>query len=158
MNDDLYGYELEDGESISYAHPPGQLGNYGAVKLLAFYFGLVFLVSLAAIKWPALDAVFMAPRAGIPGVILLLLAFTLSGLNWRWLKRSELTPKMRPIVLTNKRLLLPNGNDMALTSMISVRVNFSGLRIEGDKLANGLTLIGLSNVQNLKTAIERQLT
>lgn len=154
MNDDLYGYELEDGESIVFAQnqsynirPAYVLYAIMCVACLLYYF---FVVNLLPEN--------MLDRSALHILTFLIIALGITPLAVRLHRKLTRGVFERPVVVTNRRTLVPNGDQLTHQAVTEVQANNDTLKVKGSKLADGLLITGLPNPQTLKTAIERQLT
>ncbi len=153
MNDDLYGYELEDGESIVFSQ--NQSYNIRAasvlyaimcVACLLYYF---FVVDLLPED--------MLDRSALHILTVLIFVHGITPLAVRLHRKLTRGVFERPVVVTNRRTLLPNGRQLTHQAVTEIKANKNTLEVQGSKLADGLLITGLPNPQTLKTAIERHL-
>ena len=157
MNDDLYGHDLEAGEKVVFVGPTSP----EPVREVAILAAMVFIMAPTLWRlldnWPFMAALRPDSKLQI-ALLLFLLGISAMGFLNRLFQSTRPTPKKaRPALLTTHRVIAPNGHSLPLSRISSVRTRFSATILEGQKLADGMTIGNMQNARAFRTAIERSL-
>lgn len=151
MNDDLYGHELSNGEEVMYSQSTYKTAQTGPVAVM------VIVASFATILNPDIPALLSSWLRTVPHFALLpgfLAVFVLVRLVSETLRYWF---KPRLALVTNQRVIAPNGLDIPLSNISKVHGRWSTVKLDGQKLADGLTIRDMQDARAFRTAIERQL-
>lgn len=151
MNDDLYGHALNEGEHVSFVQWPLKLG---------LPFLLIILIVLFWFVLPELAAELGAPAPYRPPAmpVIWLLVILFIALKYRTaFKPSAKRTGYRPALVTNQRVIAPNGTCIPLSNISKVHGRWSSVKLDGQKLADGLTIRDMQDARAFRTAIERHL-
>ncbi|WP_299352543.1 hypothetical protein [uncultured Shimia sp.] len=151
MNDDLYGHALNKGEQVSYAQLPSGVGL--PVRLILLILIIWFVVPELATELGAPQP--FRPSPG-PVILLLVLLSIVAGIWPALLSRVWFT-RPRPALVTTQRVIATNGVDMPLSRISKVHGRWSTIKLDGQKLADGLVIRDMQNAHAFRTAIERHL-
>lgn len=153
MNSDLYGHELLEEERVTFVqHTPPVLPLALLVALL--YFSARLSVELLIGHEPAAED----PLALQANVLFVAIVAVLAGF-WS-LTQWNLIPKLRrlPAIVTNTRVIAPNGLSLPLADITAIRRGLTSLIIVGQNKADTLSLRALPHAKSFHAALERQMT
>lgn len=151
MNDDLYGHELKGDERVVFSGHADRT-KWGTTMIATL------IVMFLLIPKAAEDLGTHAPESDftlIVGVFLFIL-FMLDRLDGVF-RSFRAAKHLRPAVVTNQRVIAPNGLDIPLSNISKVHGRWSTVKLDGQKLADGLTIRDMQDARAFRTAIERQL-
>ena len=152
MHDDLYGHTLNAGEEVVFAgHASGKMTGHILMTSLIVMFIIVpkGAERLGTTHVPESDLTLIVAL-----VLLILLAIDrLDGV----LRCYRPNDRRLPALITNQRVIAPDGLDIPLSNISKVHGRWSTVKLDGQKLADGLTIRDMQDARAFRTAIERHL-
>lgn len=151
MNDGLYRHELNEDEQVVFAGFSG--GAHWKASISSTWIAMFLVVPYAAKNLGD-----HSPQSGLTVFLTMVLVVWITVILCDGVLRHYIAKaRLRPALVTNLRVIAPNGINIPLSRISRVHGRWSTVKLEGQKLADGLTIRDMQDARAFRTAIERQL-